>query len=500
MRAILGPHKQSPGQKGIKNMSSFTSEELAPLFENSRLVRQHFVIDAAGRLHRGVGSYAEQYEVRVGENFVKASHGVAVTLHWLILNNQFDAIKHLKLTVKDGSLVPWNELKKLDTLAGLSFEGELPSFKCLQGIKSLKHLDLINGWSNSDFTDLPTQLESLILADLKLTDLSQLSHLNRLKSLKLWGMAMESLTGLSKLEGLQELELDAEGISDINELSQLKGLKSLQLPIGCMAHPNHTLPVLEVLSELTQLEQLSIEDLSCEISCTAEILDCLDNHTQLTKLTIPLDRSSDNLSRLSTLPQLKHFALEYERCRQVDIRFDSNTLRHLANLESLSLGSNILDQDLQNLNQLTSLKSLALKQTSGVQRLGSFNLEQLEELSLLWWPDTYKISEQEWTRLAHLKIFKLEGYLPDFSVLKHLIHVEELELVDIEIDDLNVLIELKSLKRLRVSSCHNLSDISALKNIALEQVILLDCKKLISFKPYDAIEHVSVQKTDWHIS
>ena len=490
---LLSSSDKKKVKKGLKHLPSFKSEELAPLFEDSDLVKQHFVIDAAGRLHRGSGTYAERYEVKVGERFAKAPHGVAVTLHWLISTHQCTAIKHLKLKVKDGSLLPWNELKNLDMLDGLSFEGELPSFKYLDSFKSLKHLDLINGWSDSGFTDLPAQLESLVLADLELHDLSEFSHLTHLKSLKLWGMAMNSLTGLSQLESLQELELDAEGISDISELSKAKGLKSLQLPIGCMTDPNHMAPVLEALSELTQLEQLSIEDLSCELSCTNQILVCLGGHSQLTKLTIPLDREPDNLSKLSKLPQLKHLALEYELCKQVDIRCNSSALGQLSNLESLSLGTNTIDQDLQNLNKLTSLKSLRLKQTSGVNRLGSFNLEQLEELSLLWWPDTYEISEQEWTRLTQLKTFTLEGHLPDSSVLKHLTQLEELELVDVDIDHLNMLTELKNLKCLRIASCHGLSDISALKDLNLEQVILLDCTKLKNLKPYDVIAHVPIK-------
>ena len=44
--------------------------------------------------------------------FAKVTHGEAVTLHWLAVNNQLNEVKHLKLRIKDASLLPWTELKK----------------------------------------------------------------------------------------------------------------------------------------------------------------------------------------------------------------------------------------------------------------------------------------------------------------------------------------------------------------------------------------------------
>ena len=310
-------------------------------------------------------------------------------------------------------------------------------------------------------------------------------------------MAMDSLSGLSQLERLVELELDAEGLSDISELSQVKTLKSLQLPIGCMSDPENISPVLDALSELTQLEQLSIEDLSGEITCSKEILACVSKHTQLNNLSIPLDRNPDNLSDLSKLTQLSHLGLEYELCRQVDMRFDSSALKQVSNLKSLSLGSNISDQDLHNINHLSSLKALTLKQSSGVKQLGALNLEQFESLSLLWWPETYEITEQEWGRLAQLKSFALEGHLSDPSALKYLSNLEELDLVDVAIENLDFLVGLSSLKRLKISSCPALKDISTLQNLELEQLIIIACDRLKRLKPHEMISHIPHKFTDW---
>lgn len=494
---LLSSSDKKKVKKGLKHLSSYASKDLAPFFENSGLSKLHFVIDAAGKLNRGEGAYSERHEVQVSQRFAKATHGEAVTLHWLAMNNQLNEVKHLKLSIKDASLLPWTELKKPQTLEGLSIEGELPNFKYLEPLVSLKHLNLMNCWSEGSFADLPKQLESLILADRELDNLTELAHLTQLKSLKLWGMAMDSLSGLSQLESLEELELDAEGLNDISELSRAKTLKSLQLPIGCMSDPEDIRPVLDALSELTQLEQLSIEDLSGEITCSKEILACISKHTQLSSLSIPLDRNPDNLSDLPALTQLSHLGLEYELCRQVDMRFDSNALRQIPNLKSLSLGSNIVDQDLHNMNHLSSVKSLTLKQSSGVKQLGELNLEQLESFSLLWWPETYEITDQEWGRLAQLKCFALEGHLSDPSALKHLSNLEELDLEDVAIENLDFLVGLSSLKRLRISTCPALSDISALKNLDLEQLILLDCAKLKRLKPHEVISHVPHKFTDW---
>ena len=480
-------------KKGLKQLSTFKTEELASLFEGSGLLSQYFVIDASGKLYRGTGAYAERYEIKLNERFSKTAHGQAVTMHWLALNGQLKAIKHLKLQVKDASLLPWIELSKLEGLEGLSFEGELPSYSYLQPIKPLKHLSLVNAYCESSLTDLPQQLESLILADLELEDLTDLSHLSELKSLKLWGMGLDSLNGLAQLQNLVELELDAEDLSDISELAQAKSLKSLQLSVGCMEDPKNIAPVLEVLSKLTQLEQLILEDLSGDLTCTSQILLCLSQHTQLHHLSIPLDRTPDNLSGLSALPQLTHLALHYELCQQVDIRFDSSALTSLVNLESLSLGSNLADEDLQNLNQLPALKSLTLKQTSGVTQLGTLNLEKLETLSLTWWPETYQISEQEWSRLVDLKNFKLEGYLPDPIVFKQLKGLEKLDLIDVELTSLNSLLELQSLKHLKLVSCPVLSDISALNDFPLEQLVILNCPKLKGLKAKDISTSSTIQ-------
>ena len=103
----------------------------------------------------------------------------------------------------------------------------------------------------------------------------------------------------------------------------------------------------------------------------------------------------------------------------------------------------------------------------------------------------------EWGRLAQLKSFALEGHLSNPSALKHLSHLEELDLVDVAIENLDFLAELSSLKRLKISSCTALKDISSLRDLELEQLIIIACDRLKHLKPHETISHIPHKFTDW---
>lgn len=125
---------------------------------------------------------------------------------------------------------PLHYFKHLEYLS--LYENYIDDYSGLQGLKSLKFLDLHENLTQNDnqltFIAQLTSLEYLDLSVNYFDDLSILSHLVNLKYFSQWGGKRNpvNITGFDKLQQLKHLKFDAP--IDLTPLASLQNLKTLE--------------------------------------------------------------------------------------------------------------------------------------------------------------------------------------------------------------------------------------------------------------------------------
>ena len=206
-----------------------------------------------------------------------------------------------------------------------------------------------------------TSLKRLDLRRTQVSDLGPLANLKGLKSLVLWDTQVSDLGPLAKLKGLERLDLWGTPVSDLGPLANLKGLESLDLWRTQVSD----------LGPLANLKGLESLDLG---STPVSDLGPLANLKGLKSLYLRSTQVSD-LGPLANLKGLKSLYLWGTKVS------DLGPLANLQGLESLDLGGTQVS-DLGPLANLKGLKSLDLWRTK-VSDLGPLaNLQGLESLDL----------------------------------------------------------------------------------------------------------------------
>ncbi|MDX6581177.1 MAG: hypothetical protein QOI10_361 [Solirubrobacterales bacterium] len=313
----------------------------------------------------------------------------------------------LLVNVQDLTMVPpLQQIPKLSTL----------------GISQMSHLTHIADGELPDLEGL-----SLALCP-RLTDVSGIAHLSRLRALRLNGIAfLDELPPLPA--ALERLSLWDVGIEDLSALAGCASLQVLSLD-DCQ----HLLNVDE-LARLPSLRVVLIDD-------APEITD---------------------LSPLSEARQLEVFALQNPG--KID---DASALGGCTSLGQLAIEDTPSLEDVTWLGSLDRLQVLSLADCTG---LNTFPAIELPELRRLFLSGCTGISELEWV-----------ASLPA---------LEELHLGNCSgITDLGPLRELKVLSRLAITNCDAITDFSVLE--ALPELSWLDARGCSDKFQIEALEEAGV--------
>ena len=264
------------------------------------------------------------------------------------------------------------------------------------------------------------RVQSLSLAQTRISDSSSLAYFTDLKHLDLIHTQVSDLGPLAHLTQLESLYLGGDiQVPDFGPLVHLTKLKSLFLIDTQVSD-------LGLLVHLTQLESLYL--MHTQVSDLGPLV----HLTQLESLDL-IDTQVSDLGPLAHLTRLKHLAL---RSTQVS---DLGSLIHLTQLESLDL-MNTQVSDLGSLIHLTQLESLDLMNTQ-VSDLGSLiHLTQLESLDLM---NTQVSDLGPLIHLTELEFLDLENtQVSDLGPLAHLRELKHLNLKGTQVSDLGPLVEL----------------------------------------------------------
>lgn len=216
-------------------------------------------------------------------------------------------------------------IKKISSDDHLNFREKLLNpqefYEQDENIDRNETIDLIMG--NGEMKKFQIINDELSLENQDIYDLTQISHLTKLKTLNLYGTPVNFIEPLENLINLETLYLNDTKVSNIKHLTKMKKLKNL--------HLDNT--YIDDISSIANLENLETLDLT------------------RTKVR--------NLTPLQNLKKLKELILNETFIS------DLKPLRNLENLQCLGLeGTNIKDKDIASLANLENLRMLDLSNTS----------------------------------------------------------------------------------------------------------------------------------------
>lgn len=178
---------------------------------------------------------------------------------------------------------------------------------------------------------------------------------------------------------------------------------------------------------------------------TIKNIDYLSSHTNLTELNLNGCQNLESLVGLWNLKNLKK--LHWHECNWDEI---------------------------SDLSELTSLEYLSLSNSQGDEELG-LNIDAISDL----------------INLKHLDLSFCETIF-DFSPIKNLTKLVQLDLTDCKIDDLE-LSDLNNLKTLKLSGCKSLWNIESLSKLNnLENLYLDGCLNIEDLGPIANLENLKI--------
>jgi len=296
----------------------------------------------------------------------------------------------------------------------------------IEGFKELTKLNIINENTNlydslhSDSLGLLANLKSLSVTGNQVT-LDVLGKLVNLEELYLEYGSTLDLTFLQNMKGLKKLTIIGAEIEDPTPLTKLSNLTYLDLS---QSRVNGT----EYLNKMTQLEELYFEPATLSYISVSD--------------TLPVD--------ISGLTNLRHL------CYIDDINFDFN-LSQLAGMKNLQvLELDIIDNETIGLEQLRKYPQITDLTISAYRGLDS--LDFISDLS----------------QLTRLRLSINDSKTDDFTPLKALINLTELQIMDSEYGTSNVtkaipkMTKLKSLKlRTSIKQLDFLKGLKELEDLTL---------------------------------
>ena len=274
-------------------------------------------------------------------------------------------------------------------------EEEVPEQLSLGGktfYSNTKELDL-SGLGLRDISELRkcTQLEKLDLRDNEISDLSPLSELENLEKLNLWNNRVRDLNALSNLTRLRSLDLDSNRFTDIAPLENLTMLEELWLN-------GNDLDSLEPLKSLSGLRRLGLKSAGLQ------------------------DSDLDVLSGLTTLEELAledNEDISPEKMEDLEKALDGCVITHSDLLWTVELGGKSFTSDAteisvpgQGVTDLSGLEHFTELVTLNLDDNDVTDLTPLYELAKL-----RTVSLRGNARLAPEELATLRGHLPDCEIL-----------------------------------------------------------------------------------
>jgi Leucine-rich repeat (LRR) protein len=378
------------------------------------------------------------------------------------------------------SLTDLKPLAELSALRSLTIHGS----KALDDLSPIRHIESLFYLSVKDCRNICVipPLSSLNnLSHLKLEscdllkDLSPLAGLQAISNLSL--SSCKSLSDLSPLAGLKTLTyLDLSYCRSLFEISHIADLRILaKLDFSCCESLSDLSPLcsLQALTSLNLRKCISLSDISPLVKlkmlnnlnlswCKAlKEISPLANLKNLKKLNLGGCASITNISHLYDLKKLEE--LDLSNCGISDI----SPLSHLINLIKLDLGGN-------NPTEISSL----------------IPLQSLEELNIGWCSSIASFSPL--SRLYKLKNLRLaHSKISDISPLKYLSSITNLEIEYFnKITDISPISELKKLANLKLH-CQLLDDLNPIRNLKnLTHLSLRGCESVIDISPLVSLENI----------
>ncbi|MDE0659924.1 MAG: leucine-rich repeat domain-containing protein [Gammaproteobacteria bacterium] len=339
----------------------------------------------------------------------------------------------------------------------------------LEELASLRVLDAAgtneNKIDNLTGLEAATGLETLLLFDNAVADLTPLGHLGDLHDLFLDRNGLDKLDGLAPLTGLTTLSLTGNPVRDLAPLADLTALTRLWLDETGVLE-------LEPLAGLTALNLLVLQcadrnDFAGRAACEAESITDISDLAALTNLT-ELNLNFHNVVDVSALAGMTGMTTldlwgneieDLEPLRGLEnlywMDLDDNEIAHveplagLTSLLALHLNGNRV-QDLAPLSGLANLDTLGLN-ANGLTGIGY--LAGLTDLRLLWLGDNEIADISPLTDLDGLELLHLgNNQVANVSTLAGLFRLRELQLQNNRIRDISPLTGLRRLLYLDLSN------------------------------------------------
>lgn len=292
----------------------------------------------------------------------------------------------------------------------------------IEGAQYLTNLESLQLYSLqiSDISPL-AGLTNLTLLDLQrnnIVDISALSNLTNLTYLNLYRNDVGNIFSLFNLVNLSKLNLSHNEISDISVLSNLPNLSWLFL--SC-----NEITDISALSYMPLLQRLYMS--YNQISDTSYI----SEHTNL--IFLELDNNLiENISGLSNLVNLTDLALDYNQIN------DITALSNLTNVEKIDL----YDNQISDISALTTLTNLEELQLSNNQIVNISALANLTNLMYLYLSDNQIIDISSLTDLTSLvELILADNQISNISPLSYLTNLNYLQLQGNLITDIYPLVE-----------------------------------------------------------
>jgi hypothetical protein len=290
------------------------------------------------------------------------------------------------------NLPPINVMKNLKWLSlggqPIYWYPSVSDITSIAAANDLKYLDLRLGRAIVDFSPIKAlkNLETLILAQTSVKDLSYITDHQQLKVLDFSYTDVPSLMPISNLMNIEQLHFAGTLVNDLAPLAHLKNLKILT--IG-----GKQLTDLTPIEELTNLEFISIH------GTLVTDLTPLKNLKKLHRLELYWNQITD-LTPLIGLENLKVLCLWDEKT--------FNTLDKLTQLEELNL---LCRNGTINLAAIRTLKNLKTLNLQFGQATGLHALAELDNLNTITFSDTWiDLSEfKKLTALKHLRKIEFWG-------------------------------------------------------------------------------------------
>ena len=277
-------------------------------------------------------------------------------------------------------------------------------------------------------------LESLIIKEIPLKDLSFLEMLPRLRVLELYSNGLKSLNGLEKCKGLREFGSMHNFISDISILSQFPEMTFLNL------YDNE----LTDISVLRNLEKLKVLDVGRNpIKSVFPIIDL----KSLTYLSIYKCTSLNSLAPIENFQSLEE--LNISLIGQKD--FSLLMLSDMDNLVNIRVQGMVKNNDeLQHIAHLTQLEGITMGINDGVT-----DISVLKDLKKLTYLDIHSNNITDISVVSNYpalaKLVMYRNKVNDISPLSKNYDLQALFLFENPIEDFSALYKLPFLEYLQLS-------------------------------------------------